>query len=76
MPDETVIPFVLAGAVTSWDPVTRRLGMGDLTLLVAPTVPELALRGLANQSVTLSGHRTLDGSVWTVTEVQLHRPGF
>lgn len=73
-PDDGV-PFVLAGTVTSWDPVARALHVGDQPCRVPPSVPVPAIA--PNVSVTVAGHRPATGSEpWTVEEIRLHEPKF
>jgi hypothetical protein len=76
MADPTpTVPFVLAGSVTYWDPVSRMLDISGQCLHVPSSV---AVAGLApNVRVTVTGHRPARGSAaWTVTEIRPHQPGF
>jgi hypothetical protein len=67
-------PFVLAGEVTSWDPDTRVLYIGDTRLEVTPGVAAETL--VPKQSVTVSGYRSKDtAGPWVVTEIRVHRAG-
>jgi hypothetical protein len=69
------VPFVLIGSVTSWDPVTRALHVGDQPCRVPTSVRVPAIA--PNLSVTIVGHRPAVGSEpWTVEEIRLHEPGF
>jgi hypothetical protein len=69
------IPFVLAGAVVSWDPAARVLYIGSARLEVASDVAVQAL--VPKQRVAVTGHRPKhDGGPWVVTKIEVHRPGF
>jgi hypothetical protein len=66
------VPFVLVGTVTSWDPVTRALHVGDQPCRVPASVPVPNIS--PNVSVTIAGHRPAAGSEpWTVEEIRLQR---
>jgi len=61
--------FTLAGRVTSWDPWTRELWLGDSRFSVprAVTVPALT----PGTSITVAGHHWNDSGPWVVTEVRV-----
>jgi hypothetical protein len=72
---DTTVPFVLAGAVKSWDPTNSVLCIGHIRLEVTPGVAVEAL--IPNQSVTVSGYRSKhEFGVWVVTEITAHRLAF
>jgi hypothetical protein len=69
------IPFVLAGEVQSWDPITRVLYVGQTRLDVAPDVAVEAL--VPKQSVTVTCYRSKHGAgSWVVLEIKAYRLGF
>jgi hypothetical protein len=69
------VPFVLAGTVTSWDPVVRVLDMGDQRFRVPASVP--VPRIAPDVRVTIAGHKpAIESEPWTVTEIRLNEPGF
>jgi hypothetical protein len=71
MSDGPDTPFVLAGKLVDWDPVTRVLQIGGEEFAVRPGVPVHDM--LPGRSVTISGYERPGLEFWVVTQIQTNR---
>jgi hypothetical protein len=61
--------FAIAGRVTAWDPIARRLQMGECDFWVLPTVS--VWDGIPGAAVMVMGHVEPPDPQWIVTVLKL-----